>query len=159
MNPFEISKALDNKKNELFLNLTTEKINSMNKEIIDKLYLSKEESRDILSRLDGYRYVDNIDDIREGVYIRWINILNLENMTTNKNNKNSKNSKNNKNKPLLERGATTSQLRESDEGILIICRNVFGRSNFTIKMEECLIFQKITDQEKLILSVVDYLDK
>jgi hypothetical protein len=146
MNPFEISKALDNKKNELFLNLTTKKINMMNKEILSKLYLSKQECRDILSKLNGYRYVDNIDDIREGVFIRWINILKLQNMSSNAN------------ITLLERGATVSQLKESDEGIMIVCKNVFGRSSFTIKMEECLIFQKITDQEKLILSVVDYLD-
>ena len=30
---------------------------------------------------------------------------------------------------------------------------------FQIKLDECYIFQKITPQEKVILGVLDYLDK
>jgi hypothetical protein len=40
--------------------------------------------------------------------------------------------------------------------VLIVCKNYTNR-HFQIKMDECLLFQKLTDQEKVILHALDHL--
>ena len=87
----------------------------------------------------GYRYVDEINDLKRGSYIRWINIKDADNIH-------------------LTKGSTISDIKLTDNGTYISCTNIYGKSNFNIKMDECLIFQKLTDQEQVILSVVNYLD-
>ena len=139
MNPYTLSKALDNKQNEIFLNLTTQKINEMNMKIINELFLPRDVALSLMKKLMGYRYVDEINDLKRGSYIRWINIKDADNIR-------------------LTKGSTISDIKLTDNGTYISCTNVYGKSNFNIKMDECLIFQKLTDQEQVILSVVNYLD-
>ena len=43
-----------------------------------------------------------------------------------------------------------------ENGVKIVCKNNINRF-FEFKMDECLVFQKITDQEKVLLSALDYL--
>jgi UDP-N-acetylglucosamine 2-epimerase len=140
MNPYTLSKALDNKQNEIFLNLTTQKINEMNMKIINELFLPRDVALSLMKKIIGYRYVDEINDLKRGSYIRWINIKDP-------------------NKIHLTKGSTISDIKLTDSGTLISCTNIYGKSNFHIKMDECLIFQKLTEQEQVILSVVNYLDK
>ena len=45
-----------------------------------------------------------------------------------------------------------------NEGINIICRNNMHRF-FQLKMGECLVFQKLSQQEQVILKALDYLNK
>ena len=140
MNPQKLSHALDNQKNEIFLNLTTEKIHEMTMKIINELYLPKDIALLWMKKLLDYRYVDEIKDLQYGSYIRWINIKDPSKMS-------------------ISRGATIFDIKISDNGTHIICKNHFGSKHFAIKMDECLIFQKLSDQEQIILSVVNYLDK
>ena len=58
----------------------------------------------------------------------------------------------------LTKGAHITNLDIVDDGILIQCKTVFGRI-FNIKYEECIIFQKITNDEKILLSILDVLNK
>jgi hypothetical protein len=139
MNPYTLSKALDNKQNEVFLNLTTQKINEMNMKIINELFLPRDVALSLMKKIMGYRYVDEINDLKRGSYIRWINIKDADNIH-------------------LTKGSTISDIKLTDNGTYISCTNIYGKSNFNIKMDECLIFQKLTDQEQVILSVVNYLD-
>ena len=139
MNPYTLPKALDNKQNEVFLNLTTQKINEMNMKIINELFLPRDVALSFMKKLMGYRYVDEINDLKRGSYIRWINIKDATNIH-------------------LTKGSTISDIKLTDNGTYISCTNIYGKSNFHIKMDECLIFQKLTEQEQVILSVVNYLD-
>ena len=81
MNPQKLSHALDNQKNEIFLNLTTEKIHQMTMKIINELYLPKDIGLSWMKKLLEYRYVDEIKDLNYGSYIRWINIKDPSKMT------------------------------------------------------------------------------
>ena len=58
----------------------------------------------------------------------------------------------------LTRGAFLCDIDISDDGINIICKNLFGR-HCTFKMNEILLFQKISDDEQVILSALKYLQK
>jgi hypothetical protein len=58
MDAYKLSKALDNKQNEILLKLTSKQITEMNLKIINELFLPKKTSLDYMQKLSGYRYVD-----------------------------------------------------------------------------------------------------
>jgi hypothetical protein len=85
-----------------------------------------------MEKLDGYRYVDEIHELFRGKYIRWIRRKN--------------------NTPSITNGAMVMDIKFLEEGIHILCRN--GRNQFIqFKFDECLVFQKLTDEEWMLLSV------
>ena len=133
--------ALDNENNEKILNLTTKKIKEMNMKILMELSLPREKLLDITKKLNGYRYVDEIDELKCGTYLKWILLTdpdpdNLE----------------------LTKGALFCEIKCKDDGVFIVCKNMgFSSRHFQIKMDECLLFQKLTTQELILLSALDHL--
>jgi hypothetical protein len=133
--------ALDNENNEKILNLTTKKIKEMNMKILMELSLSREKLLDITKKLNGYRYVDEIDELKCGTYLKWILLTdpdpdNIE----------------------LNKGALFCEIKCKDDGVFIVCKNIgFSSRHFQIKMDECLLFQKLTTQELILLSALDHL--
>jgi hypothetical protein len=131
--------ALDNENNESIINLTSKKILEMNLNIIKELHLDKATTLDYLKKLQGYRYVDEINDLIHGSFIRWIPITDPNYL------------------PLNHCGMICD-IKIVDNGILITCKNFMHR-HYIFKMDECLIFQKLTSQEKIIISALDHLQK
>lgn len=135
----ELMKAIDNEENEKLLNMTTKKIMQMNLDILKELHLGKEVTVDYLKKLKGYRYVDEIEDVKYGGFIRWIPITDPSHL------------------PLHYCGVVCD-IKITDEGVFIVCKNFMHR-HYTFKMDECLIFQKLTNQEKILLSALDHLNE
>ena len=134
-------KALDDETNENLLNFTSDKIKEMNLNILKELRLSKKETLEILKRLNEYKYVDEMNDLKYGTYIRWIPIENPENIQ-------------------LTKGALFCDMKITDEGVFCVCKNFgFKQRHFQISMDKNLIFQKLTDQELVLLSALDHLSK
>ena len=134
-------KALDDDSNENLFNLTTKKILEMNLNILKELELNKNETLDLLKKLKEYKYVDEMSDLKYGTYLRWIPINNPTNIH-------------------LTKGALFCEMKITDDGVFIVCKNMgYISKHFKIKMDECLIFQKLTGQEKVLLSALDYLSK
>ena len=131
--------ALDNENNESIINLTSKKILEMNLNIIKELHLDKATTLDYLKKLQGYRYVDEINYLIHGSFIRWIPITDPNYL------------------PLNHCGMICD-IKIVDNGILITCKNFMHR-HYIFKMDECLIFQKLTSQEKIIISALDHLQK
>lgn len=131
--------ALDNENNESIMNLTSKKILEMNLNIIKELHLDKPTTLDYLKKLRGYRYVDEINDLKHGSFIRWIPITDPSYL------------------PLHHCGMICD-IKITDNGVLITCKNFMHR-HYTFKMDECLIFQKLTTQEKVIIHALDHLEK
>ena len=139
MNNQDLLKALDNENNKNIINLSTEKIKNDKKNIIDELYLSKKEADILKSKLADYIYIDDLNNVKIGSYIRWINL----------------------NKPdqiKLTNGGLICDIKYLDDGCHLMCKNNFNQI-MQISMETNLIFQKLNNQEKVILSVIDYLNK
>ena len=81
----------------------------------------------------------DLRDLQLGYYIRWIPLKNPS-------------------KIYLTNGGIIIDIDIFENGIHIKVKN--NRNNiFQIKFDECVIFQKLTIQEKAILSVLDHLDK
>jgi hypothetical protein len=135
----KLMKALDNDNNEGIVGLTTKKINEMNLKILKELHLGREVTIDYLKKLRGYKYVDEMKDLKYGGVIRWIPITDPNFL------------------PLHYCGIICD-IKITDNGVLIVCKNFMHR-HYTFKMDECLIFQKLSDQERIILAALDHLDK
>ena len=135
----ELLKALDNENNKNIINLSNEKINKDKINIINKLYLNNVDKKTLLNKLINYIYVDDLEYIKIGSYIRWIN---LNNHTSIK----------------LTNGGLICDIKYLDDGCHLVCKNSYNRF-MQLSMESNLIFQKLNNQEKVLLSVIDYLNK
>lgn len=132
-----LKKALDNDKNESILSMDTNKIIQSKKEILEQLNLPKNITKQIQTKLSNYRFIDHLKDLHFGSYIRWISLKNPE-------------------KIILTNGGILCDIKEFNNNIIITCKNYMNRF-FQLKMNECIIFQKLSDQESLLLKVIDYL--
>lgn len=135
----ELMKALDNEENEKLLTMTTKKIVKMNYDIVKELHLGREKTLDYMKKLKGYKYVDEIEDLKYGAFIRWIPIIDPENI------------------PLHYSGIIC-EIKITDDGVLIVCKNYMHR-HYTFKMDECVLFQKLSNQELVLLSALDHLNE
>jgi hypothetical protein len=137
----KLLKALDDETNENLFNFTSDKMREMNLKIIKELQLPREKTLDILKKLNNYKYVDEMSDLKYGTYIRWIPIENPKQID-------------------LTKGAIFCEMKITDEGVFLICKNLgYISKHFRIQMDNNLIFQKLTDQELVLLSVLDHLAK
>jgi len=132
-------KALDNENNESIMNYNSRLIKTIKNDYLQKLILSREKLKDYHTKLKDYRYVDDLTDIQYGRYIRWINLKNPE-------------------KIELTRGGMIIDIKILSNGIHVVCKNTYNH-RFQIKIDECYIFQKLTDQEKILLLALDYVQK
>lgn len=132
-----LTKALDDEKNESIINLTTKKIKEMNLNILKELQLPRDLTLNYIKKLNGYRYVDELNDMKYGAFIKWIPIENPNYLP-------------------LNAGGIICDIKITDNGVMIVCKN-FMHKHFQIKMDECLIFQKLSSQELILLSALDHL--
>jgi hypothetical protein len=135
----QLMKALDNEENEGIMKLNHAKMARVKNDMLQKLGLERVELKKLHKKLKNYRYVDEMPDVQFGSYIRWIS---LKNPTSIK----------------LTNGGIICDIQVKDNGIHIVCRNNMHRF-FQLLMSENLIFQKLTEQENVLLSVMDYLNE
>ena len=135
-----LDKALNNEKNNSIIKLNTSKIDKIKNKILDELNITNQYKNILLDKLKYYRHVDELPDIEFGNYIRWIPI------------------KKSVSEIKLTNGGLIIGIEIFDNGIHIKCKNNMNRI-FQIKLDECLVFQKLTDQEEILLKVVDYLER
>jgi hypothetical protein len=141
MDVSKLLKALDDDSNETLLNFTSDKIKEMNLNIIKELQLPRKDTLDIMNKLREYKYVDEMNELKYGAYIRWIPI---EDPT----------------KINLTKGALFCEMKITDDGVFCVCKNYgYTQRHFQLSMDKNLIFQRLTDQELVLLSALDHLSK
>ena len=110
---------------------------------LDCLNLSNEQCKSICEKLVSYRFVDQIYQLHKGKHIRWIRIQSTSNSTA---------------KPLqLTNGGIVIEISFTDNGTIILCKNFYRFVK--IKFDDCLIYQKLTENEQLILTCSSYVKK
>jgi len=87
-------------------------------------------------RLAGYRVVDKICDLRNGRMMRWIKKANK----------------------ALTNGGILMNIKIENNGVHLLCRNSASRF-FNIKFDDCLVFQKLTMEEQIILMSTEYAEE
>lgn len=134
-----LQKALDNENNSSIMNLNSKKIKSIKNDYLQKLLLSRDKLKEYHYKLKEYRYVDDLSDIQYGRYIRWINLKKPDNIK-------------------LTTGGIIIDIKILESGIHLVCKNNMNQ-RFQIKIDENIIFQRLSDQEKILITALDYLDK
>jgi hypothetical protein len=134
-----LKKALDNEKNEVILKLDTEKVMKAKNDILEQLNFTKKDLKLIQKKLKNYRFIDDIKELHYGSYIRWISLKTPDNIR-------------------LTNGGIVCDIKQVNDDISIVCKNNMNRF-FQLKMSENIIFQKVSDQERILLHVMDYLHK
>ena len=113
----------------------------MTLKILKELELSKQETINIFNKLKDYKYVDEMNDLKYGTFIRWIAIEEPTNI-------------------FLTKGALFCEMKITDNGVFCVCKNYgFSSRHFQISMDKNLIFQKLTHQELVLLTALDHLSK
>jgi hypothetical protein len=141
MDVSKLLKALDDDSNETLLNFTSDKIKEMNLNIIKELQLPRKDTLDIMNKLREYKYVDEMNELKYGAYIRWIPIEDPTNIN-------------------LTKGALFCEMKITDDGVFCVCKNYgYTQRHFQLSMDKNLIFQRLTDQELVLLSALDHLSK
>ena len=135
----KLLKTLDNDKYEDILELTHSKIKSIKNDILQQLQITRQELKVFHSKLKNYRYIDEVDEIKLGNYIRTIDLKKKDNI-------------------YLTSGGIIVDIEAINESIIIKCKN-FRNNIFNLKFEEHLIFQKINNQEEILLNVLTYINK
>ena len=134
-----LANALNNENNSNIMELTNSKIAQWKNDALQRLFLERTKLKSFHKKLKEYKYVSDMSDLSYGHYIRWINLKDPENFK-------------------LTNGAIVCDIKVIKDKVQIICKGG-NRRIFQIKFDEVMIFQKLTDQEKVLLSVLDYLNK
>ena len=139
MNIELLQEALQNDNNLSIINTNIQEIKAQKNDILQQLGLKKTDLKQFHSKLKDYRYIDDIKDLNYGNNIRWISLKNIDNVK-------------------ITNGAVLCDIKILDKG-LSLCLKTFNNRYFTIYLNENLIFQKISDQEKILLKAINYLNK
>ena len=132
----ELEDILDND-NHTILNKTYSKIKNDKNDILQKLNIKKTDLSEFNKKLKDYRYIDEISDIVSGNFCRWINLNNEE--------------------IKLENGGFIGNINISESGPLL-CIKTFKKF-ININANNILLFQKINDEEKILMQVMKYIEK
>jgi hypothetical protein len=139
LNVEQILQTMDNKKSEYILGLTTKKLKSFNHKVLKQLKLNKRTIKDFTRKIDGYKCVDELDEITYGKYVRWITL------------------KDDPEQMKLTTGGIVCEIKIGNAGIQVTCKNFMNRY-FKFILDECVVFQKLSAQEAVLMSALDQLD-
>lgn len=133
-----LEKSLTNTNNNGIKDLTYSKINNVKQNILKELDLTKTHTNQLLKKLHDYRYIDELPELIEGRYLRWINLDDVNNIK-------------------LTTGGILCEIKV-DDSIILVLKNNMNRF-FQIIFDENLVFQRLSDQEKVILYAIDIVNE
>lgn len=113
----------------------TPTIKERKRKILQNLVLEPTEMNHYQKLLLEYRYVDEVDELRLGSYIRFFRLTSdtLD----------------------LARGGFLSDIQVQNEQIVLLFKN--NTKFFKLKLNECILFQKNTTQEKILIQILDHI--
>jgi hypothetical protein len=132
-------KALDNDGNENIFTLTSKTIHDLKIQELSELSLSNDHMIQLLTELKEYLFIFEIPEMKPGSFIRWIPLSNPSNIK-------------------LTKGAIIIDVLIANEGITLKCKN-YKNIFFYVNTDKALIFRKLNNQEKILISVSNYLNK
>jgi hypothetical protein len=135
----KLLKALDNNNNENIIDTTSNSLREELQDALKELGLEEEDTDELAHKLQNYKYIDNLSNLHSGAYIRWISLKNPDEL-------------------YLTNGALLCDIKFDNEGVCLICKG-FRNRHFQVRFDDCMIFQKLSDQEQVLLSALDYLSK
>ncbi len=154
VNVEELLQSIESDKLLSVSKLSYDKINTVKYNVLTRIGLEDDELESILLKLSDYRYVEELQDIHHGAFIRYIPLISKKGGNIGSSNDNT----HEYNEIQLKQGGFICDIKILGSGVQLLCRNHFRRM-FQLKLDEVLLFQKLTKEEEIILSVFDYLSK
>lgn len=130
-------KAVDNENNESILNLSSKQIKQEKNDILQKLGVKGQTLVDLHKRLKDYRFIDGLENLNFGAFVRWINISDPTDV-------------------YITNGGYVCEMTATDDTVMVRCKNVYHQF-FQFDFNTCLVFQKLSNQEKVLLYAMDNL--
>jgi len=134
----QLLNALNNENNEGIIDLDLKIITKNKNDILQQLRLPRKETSLLNKKLKEYRYITDLKELKFGSYIRWIRLNNPESIK-------------------LTNGGIICDILEVNNDVHIRCKNNINMI-FQLKLSECIIFQNLSPQEKIILKAIKYLE-
>ena len=125
----EMLNLIEKKDNNLF-SLTFEKIEKEIDDTLNTLDLTSSAKKIMKQQLKGYKQIEELDELKEGSYIKWYS-------TKDK---------------ILNRGSKLIKIIIKDN-IKLLCKNIKG-GYVEINEYEKVLYKKLTSQEKMIMHLL-----
>lgn len=113
--------------------ISIEAILKTNMDVIRQHVVEEDKFEEYYSKLAGYKYVDDLYQLKMGHYIRWIN----------------------KKKQLVKGGGIVVDITFTDNGVLVLCKGINNNAFFKIKYNEVVVFQLMSQEEQTILALYE----
>jgi hypothetical protein len=139
IDPNELLKELEKERNRYIEDKTTKDMIEEIKQSIEEEFgdeLEKNIQKTMIQKLIGYRYADELDVLHIGKNTRWIQKYKDDIKVTN--------------------GGLLLNTIFTEDGINLVIKLWNGRIN-KIRFDDCLVYQKMSFGEQLILMVADYI--
>jgi hypothetical protein len=136
-----ILSAMTKTENSTIANMTLKKIAARRHEVLSTMNLTPEKMAEFERKLQMYRVIETPDELKHNQLIRWIPLRSLET------------------RPYITLGGCLFSVRYNEEESLhiVTIRNV-KRFVFNIKFELNAVFQRLSQEELLILHAVEYVE-
>ena len=134
----KLLESIENDKNDYLEKKSMKIITQEIYETIQKLQLPQKTRFEYCQKLVGYRLVDDVHELHAGKHVRWIRESSQAQLLTN--------------------GGIVTTIKFLDNGTQVLCKST-GQRFIQFKFDECIIFQKMSLEEQLIMMAYDYLDK
>ena len=105
--------------------------------ILQNITIDKDELTHYYKLLTSYRYIDEVDELRMGSYIRFFK-LDTQSLD-------------------LGRGGFLADIQVVKQRIVLLFKN--RNRFFKLKMDECILFQKNTQQENILIQILDQIKR
>ena len=132
--------ALNDEENTSILELNTSKIKTIKNDLLQSIGLERDELKKFHKKLKDYRYIEEPDYINYGCFIRWINLKKYDNLK-------------------LTNGGFVCNIELTNNNNVLVGITNNQKKFITINMANSVIFQKLTNQEKILLKVIEMLNK
>ena len=149
---FELTDIINTLSESDMNNFSSDHIKSLKSKMLAKIpFESFEQAKKITARLKDYKFIDEIDELKMGCYYQWINIKNIIDKGIIK---------------LTNAGFLYDYETAVDNEDIVIKvhggnsphnRTRYGKLRCTkVRMHNVMLFQKLTQQEKILIKIMDY---
>lgn len=135
----EISKMLHEIDEKKLTHLNSSIIKDCKNNILQKMGFTKNELKHYHKVLKDYRFIDELDELSLGHHIRWFNLTKINDLK-------------------LYNGAILMNIDYKNQNVYLLCKG-YKNQMFSIKMNEIILFQKLNQQELLLIHILDYIQE
>jgi hypothetical protein len=136
-----ILSAMNKRENNTIANMTLKKIAARRHEILSSLNVTPEKMEEFERKLHMYRVIEDPHDLKHNQLIRWIPLRSLET------------------RPYVTLGGCLFSVKQNEtDGIHIVTIRNVKRFVFNIKFELNVVFQRLSQEELLILRAVEFVE-